>query len=138
MLLSETVYRIMDPGGLAEAERVAEKLMEDLPAFARSPLCLQWSPDHLPQRCVTPFLHLRHPPLPAPSQDTWYRLLSEVFIRIYLPSSANHGDHWLAGTQTTASLQQSSTVVRLLLPSNANLCWRASPLKSQVPGGAER
>ena len=53
LLLSETVYRIMDPGGLAEAERVADMLMEDLPAFARSRLRLQWSPDHLPQRCVT-------------------------------------------------------------------------------------
>ena len=50
LLLSETVYRIMDPGGLAEAERVAEMLMDDLPAFARSPLRLQWSPDHIPQR----------------------------------------------------------------------------------------
>ena len=29
-------------------------LMEDLPAFARSPLRLQWSPDNIPQRCVTP------------------------------------------------------------------------------------
>ena len=54
LLLSETVYRIMDPGGPAEAERVADMLMGDLPVFARSSMHLQWSPDHISQRCVTP------------------------------------------------------------------------------------
>ena len=50
LALSETVYRIMDPGGLQEAERVAHELCRELPAFARSPLRLQWSSDHVPQR----------------------------------------------------------------------------------------
>ena len=71
LLLSETVYRIMDPGGPAEAERVADMLMEDLPAFARSSLHLQWS-DHITQRCVMPPLHLRRSSLPAQRQDASY------------------------------------------------------------------
>ena len=57
LALSETVYRIMDPGGLPEAERVAHELCRELPAFARSPLRLQWSSDHVPQRYLALLLH---------------------------------------------------------------------------------
>ena len=53
LALSETVYRIMDPGGLTEAERVARQLISELPAFAQSPLRLQWSSKHSPQRCAS-------------------------------------------------------------------------------------
>ncbi len=50
LALSETVYRILDPGGHAEAVRVAEELCNELPVFARSVLQLQWSPAHARQR----------------------------------------------------------------------------------------
>ena len=56
LALSETVYRIMDPGGLPEAERVAHELCRELPAFARSPLRLQWSSNRVPQRYLRPAL----------------------------------------------------------------------------------
>lgn len=58
LALSEIVYRILDPGGHTGAVRVAEELCNELPAFARSALQLQWSPDNACQRCSRSILHV--------------------------------------------------------------------------------
>lgn len=43
LALSETVYRVLDPGGLEHAVRVADELCKGLPNFSDVELRLQWS-----------------------------------------------------------------------------------------------
>ena len=121
LLLSETVYCIMDPGGLAEAERVAEMLIEDLPAFARSPLRLQWSPDHITQRCATPPI--------SPKALFAVRSKPRCFVRW------SHGQCRRLSSLISVILENQNLPVAATI--QGYLRWQVYPLKVQVPGGGE-
>ncbi|BDA47931.1 hypothetical protein COCOBI_11-1880 [Coccomyxa sp. Obi] len=50
LALSETVYRVLDPGGLHQAVRVADELCKGLPHFSDVELKMQWSTSDLAHR----------------------------------------------------------------------------------------